>query len=190
MRDPADLICDALAARFAGDLDRSIMGATCTTSAASTGPELTIDSLLASMRRLEALQPCQEPQPYQRGMIELLGDPKPLALGSVIGGVRVIESPFAERIVPRRVHVKRRHQTEAYHRRVQKKWTKRFGTVAEPVAYMVDGAAFGLQLWPGHPPQPVAVLHPRHVVALRGLTMGAHNARDRLPTTLPKGDPT
>lgn len=38
--------------------------------------------------------------------------------------------------VPARRHKKRRNQTEAYHRRVQKKWLKRFGTV-EP-AFLVD----------------------------------------------------
>jgi hypothetical protein len=49
-------------------------------------------------------------------------------------GMRVFESPLAR--MPARVHKRRRGMSEAYHRRVQKKWNKRFGYV--PAAFFVD----------------------------------------------------
>lgn len=46
--------------------------------------------------------------------------------------------------VPVRKHKRRRGQSEAYHRRVQKKWTKRFGTKQERVMLFFNPAAVGL----------------------------------------------
>lgn len=45
--------------------------------------------------------------------------------------------------VPVRVHKKRRNQTAAYHARVQKKWTKRFGTKEAPAAFLIDNRYLG-----------------------------------------------
>jgi hypothetical protein len=41
---------------------------------------------------------------------------------------------------PVRVHKKRRNQSEAYHRRIQKKWTKRYGTA--PAVVLMNREAF------------------------------------------------
>lgn len=78
------------------------------------------------------------------------------------GSVRVHESPYATRAEPERKHKKRRNQSEAYHRRVQKKWTKRWGTKQVPCAYLIDNAALGGR---GR----TLVAHPLHMVALRNL---------------------
>lgn len=56
---------------------------------------------------------------------------------------RIVSSPLATRSVPVRVHKKRRNQSDAYHRRVQKKWTKRFGTKLVPSSYLIDNQAIG-----------------------------------------------
>lgn len=53
------------------------------------------------------------------------------------------ESSFAVKPGPIKVHKRRRSQTEAYHRRVQKKWTKRHGVRQVPCVYVVDNASFG-----------------------------------------------
>lgn len=49
-------------------------------------------------------------------------------------GMRVIESPYAR--MPAKAHKRRRGMSEAYHRRIQKKWNKRFGYV--PAAFFID----------------------------------------------------
>lgn len=56
-------------------------------------------------------------------------------------GMGVHQSPLAVRPAPNRVHKHRRGQTKAYHARIQKKWTKRFGTHQEPCAYIVGTTA-------------------------------------------------
>lgn len=53
-------------------------------------------------------------------------------------GCYVIEHNLPPMVVPNRKHKKRRSQTEAYHQRVQKKWTKRWGTHLEQSVYFVD----------------------------------------------------
>lgn len=65
-------------------------------------------------------------------------------------GLRVHESPYAVQTVPLREHKKRHNQSEMYHRRVQKKWTKRWGTKQVPCAYMLMGK--DLILNPAHVP--------------------------------------
>lgn len=55
------------------------------------------------------------------------------------GGIRVIPSLLATNTQPRRVHKKTRSMTEAYHKRIQKKWTKRFGTWQAPGAFLLYG---------------------------------------------------
>lgn len=59
-----------------------------------------------------------------------------------LGGVRVYSSPLAMTAVPRRKHIKSRSMSESYHRRIQKKWNKRYGLDYEPCAYMTADAVF------------------------------------------------
>lgn len=62
----------------------------------------------------------------------------------LLSGIRVMESPYAYVSEPIKKHKRRSNQSAAYHRRVQKKWTKRFGTNQVPCAYMINGSAIGL----------------------------------------------
>lgn len=62
------------------------------------------------------------------------------ALPTLFMGMRVIESVFAR--APARRHKKRRGMSEAYHRRIQKKWNKRFGYV--PAALLLNTAVLDL----------------------------------------------
>ena len=77
-----------------------------------------------------------------------------------IFGIKIFESPYCNRIVSVRKHKKRHNQSETYHRRVQKKWTKRFGTRIEKVAYLIGGQVFGREM---------LIMHPEHVAILRNL---------------------
>ena len=90
-----------------------------------------------------------------------------------IGGplANVIESRFAETTEPVRKHRKRRNQSESYHRRVQKKWVKRWGTKQVPCAYLIDNAALGGR---GR----TLVAHPQHMAALRNLWPNVQSHRD------------
>ncbi len=57
----------------------------------------------------------------------------------VAGMARLFEHQLlAGMTMPRRIHKKRRGQSEAYHRRIQKKWTKRFGVGPFGVAMNTD----------------------------------------------------
>lgn len=67
---------------------------------------------------------------------------------SLFGAIRVHESMEAK--MPARVH-KRRSGSEAYHRRIQKKWNKRFGYV--PAAFLFNDHVLLEYLRPF--PQPV-----------------------------------
>lgn len=75
-------------------------------------------------------------------------------------GIKVVTSPYCQQIVSVRQHKQRRNQSLAYHRRIQKKWTKRFGTRTEKVAYMISGSA----LRPDR-----MVVHPDHMAMLRDM---------------------
>ena len=55
------------------------------------------------------------------------------------GATRITQSPLACTVKPNRSHKHRWRQSVAYHRRIQKKWTKRFGTTTVPAAYMING---------------------------------------------------
>jgi hypothetical protein len=79
-------------------------------------------------------------------------------------GMKVIESPFAYMQVPNRQHKKRRWMSDAYHRRIQKKWRKRFGTHQEPCAIFMSPRAVGL------PWQDMVALPPGHLAILRGFS--------------------
>lgn len=83
--------------------------------------------------------------------------------GSLLGiQVRTSSFPLV-RQVPIRAHKKRRTQSETYHRRIQKKWTKRFGTKPEHYALMIDPKAAGLIGGPS------LVLDTRSMALLKGL---------------------
>ena len=104
---------------------------------------LTLDGLLESIE--EATRELKQSAPLFAG-----------------GPVRVHESPYATSAEPERKHKKRHNQNEAYHRRVQKKWTKRWGTKQVPCAYLINNAALG---GVGR----TMVAHPLHMAALRNL---------------------
>jgi len=59
-------------------------------------------------------------------------------------GMALRESLMATTMKPNKVHKHRRGQTKAYHARIQKKWTKRFGTQQVPGAFMLDNRAISL----------------------------------------------
>lgn len=92
-------------------------------AAATTGPTLTANSLLKQMERVRRQIECAAP--HEKGPMQ------------------VRESPLALQAVPVKRHKKRRNQTEAYHRRVQKKWTKRYGTKQVPAVYVIDNRVMG-----------------------------------------------
>jgi hypothetical protein len=76
-----------------------------------------------------------------------------------LGGLKIIESRLLEgMMVPIRPHIKRRTQREAYHKRIQKKWIRRFGMTEFSDALLCDAAAFG---------QAFAVVFPKHMALLR-----------------------
>lgn len=66
-----------------------------------------------------------------------------------LAGVRIIRADpkldgVFKRTVPVRVHKRGTGQSAAYHRRVQKKWAKRYGMREERLAFMFDAALFSL----------------------------------------------
>ena len=107
------------------------------TATARTGPaeSITMEKILAAAKLIDQ----HEREYQQRFLADMAG-----GLFNPFGRLRVVESPMAMQSVPKRVHKKRRNQTEAYHRRVQKKWTKRFGMKHVPFVYQLDGGRFGL----------------------------------------------
>ena len=121
------------------DMGRMTSAATTATS----GGTLTLDGLLAGIEK--AKRELEQAAPMFAG-----------------GALRVRESQYATKTEPTMAHKKRRNQSEAYHRRVQKKWTKRWGTKQVPCAYLIDNAAIGL---PGR----TLVAHPLHMAALRNM---------------------
>ena len=64
--------------------------------------------------------------------------------GSHLFGIKVHTSPYAYTYEPVKKHKHRSNQRASYHRRIQKKWTKRFGTKKVPCAFFFNGAALGL----------------------------------------------
>lgn len=99
---------------------------TCASTTATAGTTLTASGLMKQMQRVHR-------------MIDLA------EAGRIApnGPLQVRESPMALQAVPVKRHKKRRHQTEAYHRRVQKKWAKRHGMKQVPAAYMIDNSVIG-----------------------------------------------
>lgn len=107
------------------------------TSTATTGPSegITIEKIIAAGKLLDQ----HERENSRRFLADMAG-----GLFNPFGALRIVESPMAVQSVPKRSHKKRRNQTEAYHRRIQKKWTKRFGMKDVPCAYQINGGRFGL----------------------------------------------
>jgi len=55
-------------------------------------------------------------------------------------GTKLLQNDLCVQQVQAKVHKKRRNQTQQYHRRINKKWGKRYGTKLQPCAYrMADG---------------------------------------------------
>lgn len=107
------------------------------TATASTGlaEALTLEKIRAAAKLIDNF----ERHNAQHTIADMAG-----GMFNPFGGLRLVEHPMAVRSVPVRVHKKRRNQTEAYHRRIQKKWTKRFGMKDVPCAYQINGGRFGL----------------------------------------------
>lgn len=81
--------------------------------------------------------------------------------------LQVLVNDLCTTEVPNRVHKHRRNQTLAYHRRVQKKWAKRWRTHMVPAAYEVD---FSVLDFPGMPSRGRAlVLHPELAKSVKAL---------------------
>lgn len=55
------------------------------------------------------------------------------------GGVKVMANPAIPETeeVPARKHIKKQWMSESYHKRIQKKWIKRFGTKAVMPFYFI-----------------------------------------------------
>jgi hypothetical protein len=77
-------------------------------------------------------------------------------------GVSVKESPLATQSTPVKKHKHRRGQSASYHRRVQKKWLKRFGSKHVPCMYMINDA------WLGGSGK-MLVVHPAFMKSIKGL---------------------
>lgn len=101
------------------------------TSTYTTGTACTASGSLTMGKLLEGMNRVRQMMDAQRDFGRQLFD-------------RIVESPMAVRTVPVRQHRKRRNQSATYHARIQKKWTKRWGTKEVPCAYQINGRQFGM----------------------------------------------
>jgi hypothetical protein len=62
----------------------------------------------------------------------------------LLSGIQIRTSPYAYTYEPIKKHKHRSNQRASYHRRIQKKWAKRFGTKKVPCAFMVNGSILGM----------------------------------------------
>jgi hypothetical protein len=62
----------------------------------------------------------------------------------LLSGIKIHTSPYAYLDEAVRKHKHRSNQRASYHRRIQKKWLKRFGTKRVPCAFMVNGSILGM----------------------------------------------
>lgn len=62
----------------------------------------------------------------------------------MVAGMHVFQTPMATEPTDRpvRPHKKTRSMSEAYHRRIQKKWVKRFGYEREPCIFQTPHGVF------------------------------------------------
>lgn len=65
--------------------------------------------------------------------------------------IDIRQSLLAVKTAPARIHKKRRNQSTAYHARVQKKWTKRFGTTSTPCMFKMRDPWTGRETFVVHP---------------------------------------
>lgn len=59
-------------------------------------------------------------------------------------GMDIKESALAVTFEPRRSHKKRKWMSAAYHKRIQKKWNKRFGRNEIPGCWVIDTGLLGV----------------------------------------------
>ncbi|WP_042299011.1 hypothetical protein [Paraburkholderia kururiensis] len=120
------------------------LGGTATNQPSQAAPALTFEKMCADIKKvmdeLDACEPTREAS---------------LPFGIPIFENRCVAADFAR---PARVHKRRRWMSDAYHRRVQKKWTKRFGYQPdETVVYLVNPPALGIAAGPCLIMSPVAL---------------------------------
>lgn len=115
------------------------------------GSVLTLDSLKRAIKNLDDVH-----RAYEREFFANMAG----GLFNPFSAVRVVESPLLTYMhQPNRIHKKRRNQSASYHRRIQKKWNKRFGTTRQRKIYFIDGGEYGLGS--------ALVMHPDHARVLR-----------------------
>jgi len=68
-----------------------------------------------------------------------------------IFGISVLSNPLCERLVPIKVHKESRSNSTTYHKRIQKKWNKRYGMKKELYAIFVASPIFGNEAFIMHP---------------------------------------
>ena len=91
----------------------------------------------------------------------------------MVAGMRVIATPLAleKTKQPVREHKRRRWMSDHYHERIQKKWTRRFGTVMKPCMYvMQQPALFGMVS------EKVLVCHPALMPQIRAVAAQQHGS--------------
>lgn len=132
------------------DLMSGPLCSTATTGVAST-------STLEAAGMLELMEEAQRQMGIFQDARRGLSLPAAFPPSAMFAGIPVYESPYATMTVPVRRH-KRGNQNAGYHARVQKKWTKRYGTRQEPCVYVI-GPELNRQL----------LMDAQHVVRLRGL---------------------
>ncbi len=81
---------------------------------------------------------------------------------SNFSNMRIVENSLAVWHAPNRVHAKK--GSTAYHRRIQKKWNKRFGTHEEPCIFVLNTAAL---TYLGHEAAEMLVCHPELMATIR-----------------------
>ncbi len=93
----------------------------------------------------------------------------------IYNGIEIRESLFAleDTKQPVRVHKARSWMSASYHARVQKKWTKRFGTVKKPCIFKISPRACGL-LGQDH-----FVAHPAIIAQIKNAIWQEERQRDR-----------
>lgn len=139
-RDIADLLTEQVRLGGPPNGSTSLYRGTCTSSAASMrarmdGGSLTMEKVRAAVKAVEDAVFKDVRDAYDRHWADSM------AYGFSAMSVRA--SPLATDTKPIKQHKYRRGQTQAYHARIQKKWTKRYGTKQVPCAYVIDNSVWG-----------------------------------------------
>lgn len=149
-----DELMATIIANFDADLDARVASTHSTATAASS--TLTMESLRRSLWQVEEAM-----RTARLSAFEHVADAMPpWHRGSIAAwmGMPVRESPYATTRHPARVHKHRRNQTEQYHRRIQKKWIKRWGYVEAPAIFVIDESV--LAIGPRGPRREALIVHP------------------------------